>query len=87
MYIAKYIDNYYKDKGIEKGYEKILKKNLSQYLLFDEDDKVYFPGNYSLRLSFDIATGLTGLLIYNCDYQNKFCWLPIVSQKELFNLK
>ncbi|MGX7111806.1 class III lanthionine synthetase LanKC [Gemella cuniculi] len=87
LYIAKKIDKYFLKKGEKLFCEKKVLKNLNQYLQYDKEERIYFPGNYSLRLSFDIATGLAGLLSsIGENNSSKFLWLPTINQKELFKL-
>ncbi|MBF0709977.1 MULTISPECIES: class III lanthionine synthetase LanKC [unclassified Gemella] len=80
-YVAKIVDKF---QGKSNLYKKML-ATYSQYILRDENGNIALPGNFSYKVSYDLATGLGGLLAsLDKDKFSGFIWLPLKNQNELF---
>lgn len=80
-YVAKIIDEY--TGGVTSLYKKVA-MNYNQYILRDSEGNMAVPGNFSFRVSYDLATGLGGLLsCVNKESFPGFIWLPLKNQNKL----
>lgn len=63
-------------------------ETLNLYLL-KEKDSLYLPGDYCYRLSSDLFSGSSGLILVLNDIQEKrkLSWLPVPNHHHLFSLK
>ena len=58
-----------------------------KYIVEDKMGILNFPGNYSFRVSEDLATGLLGLLVYlKQDTLKNYLWVPIKNQDSIFRV-
>lgn len=81
-YIENVILNY-----LNKNDEIVLDYDLNQYIVEDKMGILNFPGNYSFRVSEDLATGLLGLLVYlKQDTLKNYLWVPIKNQDSIFRV-
>lgn len=81
-YIEKFISKY---TGVENNID--FDCDLNQYVIEDKKGILNFPGNYSFRVSEDLATGLTGLLVYLAqDCVPEYLWLPIKNQRNILTI-
>lgn len=60
-------------------------ETLNLYLL-EDDEAYYLPGDYCYRLSSDLFSGSSGMILVLNDIQqnSKFSWLPVPNQSRLF---